>query len=457
MTEHAINRDLIATDRGNGVFEVHDLDLLAEWFLSTNSHSAFSASGSAMWLNCAGSLIPNLLLPDESGPDAAYGTVAHMVAEIWLRDGHRPDYLVGTNEFIESGNWGYLIDIDEEMLDYVQQCIDWVDLLPGEIYYERRVDFSPITPIPNQGGTADFLALTLKKMIITDWKFGQGVTVYAEKNSQGLLYGLGAFYEFDHIYHFEEIEIRIAQPRLNHFDTWTITRAELLEFAEYAKFRAKLAWDVNAPRSPSEKACMWCKVKDCAAQAKLNMDLLAGVFTDLDQPLDIKTLDDFKFDLDLMIDPKLAQASSLTTAELAKLAGYRKMAERWWKSVANELYRRAIGGEKVPDYKLVESRSRRVFRSPKATAAHLMSLGLERDQVYTQTMASPNQAEELLKGLGYRTKELPDLLDAYIFKPPGKATLVPNYDKRQSLDDLADSVFEDVSDEPEIEDDNWSI
>jgi hypothetical protein len=332
-------------------------------------------------------------------------------------------------------------------------CVDWVVLLPGVHHIERRVDFSRITPIPNQTGTADFIACAPGRMVIADWKFGKGVVVHAEGNTQGLLYALGAFYEFDHLYHFDVIEIRIAMPRLGHFDTWEISRAELLEFAEFARGRAMAAWQPDAPRMPSVKSCQWCKVKaTCPANAKLQADLMAAAFDDLDGEVTAEQMLEFKEDLIFTAVPKVASVTSLTTDELATLYGFRKMADGWWNALANELYRRAIAGEQVNGYKLVESRSRRLFRNPEKAADKLEFLGLAEGDLWTKSLASPSQAEALLKKAGWRAKELPELLEDLVFKPVGKATLAPASDKRPAIVDLSAVAFDDLIENPEVED-----
>ena len=83
-------------------------------------HSIFAPSGASRWLGCPGSLIPNLLAPDNSGYDAALGTVAHGVAEKWLTTGKRPKHRVGDVEWIANGGKLYQIEVDLEMLDYVE-------------------------------------------------------------------------------------------------------------------------------------------------------------------------------------------------------------------------------------------------------------------------------------------------------------------------------------------------
>lgn len=433
MTEHRVDLNSLAKDRG--------------------SHSSFGPSSSAMWLACSGSLIPNLLAPDNAGIDAAYGSIAHMVTETWLKSGKKPVHLLGEKEWVESGDWGFLIEIDEVMLDHAQSCVDWVEFLPGEHLVEQRVFFSQITPIPNQGGTADFIALQPGRMVVTDWKFGKGVPVYAEDNTQGQLYALGAFYQWDPKYHFEEIEIRIGQPRLDHFDTWTITRQQLLDFAEWARGRAHAAWQLDAPRTPGPKQCQFCKVKaDCAALAKVQADLTAAVFGDLTAEVTPEDIAAFRDDLDLIALPRTGDFMRLTTAELAQMYGWRGFVESWWKAMAEELLRRAARGERVPTLKLVEGRSKRVFRYPREAGEKLIGYGVPREQAFPMKVCSPAEAEKLLRKAGYRTRQLPELLDDLVFKPPGKPTLAPLHDKRPALEDLSGIAFDDLTEDDPFDD-----
>ncbi len=182
------------------------------------AHSIFSPSGSSTWAYCPGSLIPNLFAKDSAGEDAAYGTVGHGVAEQWLKSGVCPTHLVGTTEIIEEGDQRFEIEIDASMLEYVGQYVDWCIYLPGTHFVETRVDFSDLTPLKKQSGTADHAACEFGTLTVTDLKMGQGVQVYAKDNTQAILYAYGFFRKYDELFDFQRIVIRIAQPRLTHFD-----------------------------------------------------------------------------------------------------------------------------------------------------------------------------------------------------------------------------------------------
>ncbi len=422
------------------------LTALAE-SLKDGGHSIFSASGSGLWMNCAGGLIPNLLASDVVRREAAEGTVAHGCAELWLRTKRRPADLVGTIQTVD----GFEIEITDEMLNFVEEYVDWCSWLPGDHYIETKVYFSQITPIPNQGGTADHASCIYRKLVITDLKFGKGVQVFAKNNSQGLLYALGFFYEWDWWYDFQEIEIRICQPRMRHFDTWTITRAELLEFAEYAKVRAHAAWNVDAPRTPGEKQCTFCKVKaDCGAHFHMQAEITAGAFGDLGEPVTAEQVLALKDNIEFQQIIKHTDVFKLTTAEMAQLYRYRSMFEGWWKSLHNELNIRAAAGEEIPGMKMVEARSKRVLRDPDLAMDLLeMDYGITRKELITEKMIGPVAIEKLLRKHGVRPKDLAAVLDPLVRKPAGKPTLVSEADRRPAIVDFTEIAFGDLDLETE--------
>ncbi len=409
-----------------------------------------------MYLACAGSLIPNILATDESGYDAAYGTVGHHVTEQWLLTGKRPSHLVGTNHFVDSGDWGFLIAIDDEMLEYAEQCVDHCEWEPGEHLVEAHVDFSHLTPIPNQGGTLDFAAMLPRRATVIDHKFGSSPEniVWAEDNSQLMLYAIGLWRDprFQH-YKFEDFIIRINQPRLNHFDEWHTTAKRLAEFEVYARERMAAAWKYDAPRNPGVKQCRFCKVRaSCPANALLQEQLTAGVFEDTTQSPEEMAAFVRRLDDDLMgYEPSPVRVESLTTEQMARLLPFRAMAESWWAALENELCKRAASGEKVPGMKFVEGRTRRVFSNAKKAEKHLISLGVPRAEIITESMVSPAQAEKLLRKHGHRTKDIPQLLHGMVYKPAGRATLVPVSDRRPEVEDVTALVFENTVEPTETE------
>lgn len=431
-----------------------DLSALAR---DRGTHSSFGPSSSAMWLHCAGSLIPNLMADDDAGYDAAYGTVAHDVTDQWRKSGKKPKHLLGTTVFVErvSDWWGFFVDIDEEMMEHCKTCVDSVDMEPGEHFYERRVDISKITPIPRQRGTADCFILQEgvirrgrrvgSRLIVVDWKFGKGVQVFAEDNTQGLLYALGVFYEFDIDYDILEIEIRIEQPRLGHSDRWVITREQLLEFAEWAKPRAYAAWQLDAPRTPGVKQCRWCKVKDtCAANAKMQIDLVSSAFTNLGEEGPTYTaeqLGDFRESASAGLFRAPRDIATMTIEEMVGIYEYRGIVDAWWKRLGEALESLADAGQKVPGMKLVEGRSNRHFINERLAGEKLVSLGVPPSKVRKVVTCSPAAAEDLLREAGHRRKDIPNLLEGLIRRAPGKPTLVMERDKRPELADKTEGVF----------------
>ena len=412
-------------------------------------HTIFSPSSSKMWSSCSGSLIPNLFAKDTAGEDAAYGTVAHGVAETWLRTGSKPKHLIGTIEKVVETSATFEIEITNEMLDYVQEYVDWCIYLPGDHFIETRVSISDLTPIEKQGGTADHAVCQPGELIITDLKMGKGVQVYAEENTQALLYAYGFFSAYDFDYDFKRIVIRIAQPRLHHFDEWVITREELLEWAAWLKERAYAAWCPDAERNPTPDGCKWCKIKsDCSAHAVFAERLLDGVFDDLTNPItetDMTKLAKKLESDEFSISP--VPVGRLTTAQMAKLLPYRQMIESWFKELYEETERRCLSGEPVPGYKIVSGKSNREFVSEATAIEHLEFLGLSEENLFKRKMVGIGEVEEQLRKLNYARKDLPALLKSVVRKPEGRPTMAVDSDKRQALTSVVDDSFGNVDDE----------
>ena len=427
-----------------------DLGLnLAEIEQKLDGHSIFAPSSSAMWVYCPGSLIPNLLAQDTAGYEAAEGTVGHSMAEKWLFTGQSPIKMLDTVVVIEERGQRFEIPVTTDMFEYIEEYVKWCTVLPGQHFIETRVDFSDITPIAKQSGTCDHAACEPGILTITDLKYGKGIFVGVKDNTQLIMYAYGFFRQYDAIYDFQEIVIRIAQPRMNNFDEITLTRQELLDWASFISKRAYAAWQPNAERVPGAKTCQWCKVKSsCSALAVQTERFIDGVFTDLDAEV-------FQDDMDNLhkkIDAggfKLApiNPNTLTTQQMARLLPYRKLVESFFEQLQNELFSRMNNGEVVENYKLVEGRGSRDYVDAKRAEEELTFLGLAHDDMFTVNMVSPAQAEDKLRQLGYKRKNLPELLNSFVVTTKGQPTIAPLTDKRKPLNSSIEGVFQNIDDE----------
>ncbi len=415
-------------------------------------------------MTCEGSLIPNALADDNTSYESAEGTVAHGVGERWILNGfERPDDDLGTVVYK-----GFEIEIDEEMIGYVGDYVDVCREISewAEVYYpEHRVDTSDLTPIPGQGGTMDFAGFRWQKMKIVDLKYGkEPVFAYYidddHVNKQLAVYAWGIFLEWDWLYNFQEIELVIVQPRLPHVTSrHTMTRQELIDFADYARERWKLAWVANGPRTPSIKGCRWCAIR---ATCPANYLFMANDLDVFDDVIDLKpesvtyTDKQMKKANALILDefepspfPNMPKPAELSTEALAKLLRYRKHFENFFNAVAGTLLDRAISDElDIPYWKLVESRTRRkMVEDEDEIVGRLTEWGLSRSDIYKTIMKSPAELERTLHTkLKMKAADAKRLLDdGLTVKPPGQKTLAPTSDNRRALDKDGD-VFDPIDD-----------
>lgn len=414
-----------------------DADTIEE--AERGGHSVFAPSASAMWLACPGSLIPHVSAPDTAGFDAAQGTIAHAIAADWFRQGE-PHHLMNTNIYQEAGSEIHEIHVDGSMLSYLRSYVRWCDELPGTHMVEQRVALGDYFPIPNQGGTADHIALLPMHLTITDLKYGY-VQVFAKDNSQIMLYALGVFLEWDWLYNFQKITLRICQPRLEHFDVFEISRDELLAFGEKVRERAALCLEPDAPRLPTAKGCRWCNVRGtCPALAGTLERLADDTFhyeqTSRDMVTTMQSLETGR------PVPEAPNPLKLETEHLARILAYRELFETWFREIFEELRRRANDGQEIKGWKMVPGRNSRSWQGPQAVwrLARLAKVPLDRLLAPPEPL-SPHQAGIALRAEGFKPAEIERMMNNLVLVTPGPRTLAPEGDTRGALLPIADETF----------------
>lgn len=370
------------------------------------THARLSASSASKWLNCPGSIQAEENIVEKPSKFAMEGTSAHSLAELCLVNNREAkSYL---NQIIPETGW----KVDDEMAEYVQNYIDYVESIKGNRMVEVRVDFS--TWVPDGFGTSDIITIDNNTLHIIDLKYGQGIRVDADDNSQLKLYALGAIADFGYLYDIEIITLHIMQPRLDHISVFEISVTDLLAWGDYVKTRAAMCDIPNAPRVAGESQCRWCKAKpNCPELMRLTESALVADFTDIS------------------VTPKSPDKLSLRDLRFA--LDNKKLIISWLDSVEEVVFERLSAGEDFAGYKLVHGRSSRSWADLQvATSVLVEELG---DAAYSAPkLITAPQAE---KALG---KKKVGLLEGLITKHEGKPTMVPESDNRPEINsgDISD-------------------
>lgn len=383
------------------------------------AHALLSASGSARWLACPPSARLEEQLPDEQSVYAAEGTFAHQVAETHLRN-----FLGETSGEKYAQNLKQLKKHEfysQEMEDYVQQYFDlvvekisgaWKRTKDAAIFIEQKLDFS--LWVPEGFGTGDVVIISDGVLEVIDLKYGKGVPVGAESNSQMRLYGLGALNQFDMLYDIETVRMTIVQPRLDSVSSEELSTQELLAWGEeVVKPKAELA-DKGEGEFVAGEHCRFCRAKaNCRARAEANLELAK-----------------YEFRLPALLD----------SDEIAEILTQAEELQKWAKDIQDYALDQAKNhGVKFAGWKLVEGRSNRRYGDEGAVAEKLVAEGYEEDSIFKKSLLGITAME---KTLG--KKRFTELLKDLIIKPAGRPTLVPESDKRPEIQSI-DSAIADFS------------
>ena len=385
-------------------------------------HSVLGPSSAERWLNCPGSVLATKGLPDQSSIYAVTGTAAHALSE-WVRTEGKPaKEWLGDTLVVVRGDSRHNIVVDEPMVDSVQEFCDRVAEQPGEELIEALVRYESI--VPGGFGTLDSGKLTDETLRITDFKDGQGVKKWAKMNPQLMTYAYGVFLDYGWMYpDLKRVVLAISQPRLDHYDEWELSLAELLEWVGSTLAPgAKLALTPGAPFKAGEW-CQFCKIKaTCKERAKSVFEQVTGDFVDLDVAV-------------ASVKGVAETVPLLTNEDVAKALTAWPSIEKWGAALKAYALHELAQGRAVGDMKLVEGRGSRAWDAEMSeVVSSMIEHGAKREDLFTEPeLISPAKAEKLvpkkLFAPGTDTKEA-GALARLVKKVHGKPTLVPGSDPR---------------------------
>lgn len=371
----------------------------------------FTASGSHRWLICTASADLEKDYPNEASEYALEGTVAHLVAEFAAK------YKLG--ELTEKQYQRKLKSIanspagkqffNEEMREHAEKYGNLIKgTLDEELFIcpdafcqlEVKVDYSRWAP--GGFGTSDCVIISDGTLEVIDYKYGKGVRVWAENNSQMRLYALGAYEKYKDLFDFDVIQMTIFQPRLSSWPSVErISLNTLLEWAdEVVKPAAEQIISGQTSFVPSESTCQFCKARaDCRARYKANLDLFEE-----NNPAD-----------------------KITPEEAGKVLARAKDIKNWLADLEKKVFATIMAGGTVEGWKLVEGRSNRHFTSEDDVVAAMKAEGYDEALLYERKLIPLTQFEAC-----FGKSTVQEILGQYIVKSKGSPTLAPASDKREA-------------------------
>lgn len=370
---------------------------------SGRAHARLNASSSQRWMMCPPSVRLSEQFADKPSSYAEEGTFLHELCELKLHRylGDMSPELIEA-QYAEHKDSEYYTPEAESVTDeYVAFCVETIEAVKSScldplIMVEHRLDYSEY--VPEGYGTGDLVIVADGIIEVIDFKGGRGVRVDAHRNSQLMLYGLGALLEFDPLYDVRNVRVTIVQPRLSNTSTYEIAADELVHWAEKdVRPRALLAYEGKGEFCAGDW-CRFCKARyTCRKRSEYHMQLAERDFR---QP-------------DLLSDEEITDILPIADS-----------LNNWVQDLLAYATQQAVEGKSWPGYKLVAGRSNRKYTSEAEVIKAATEAGYT--DIYKTTLLGVGDLE---KRLG--RKKFNEVLGKYVIKPVGAPTLVPDSDPRK--------------------------
>lgn len=384
---------------------------------SEREHALLSPSSSSRWLNCTPSARLAENAENKSSVYAEEGTLFHEICEYclaqWNAGVWEPDPFGEELPELKDDHLMHPL-FKQEMFKHARNYCDFVmnenynlEKSDGacKMLLEEKVDTSEYAP--ECFGSVDCQLVGRDTLIVIDLKYGEGVKVYAERNTQMMLYALGAIKGKPSI---KTIRLVIAQVRLNHFDVWEISANDLLQWADKVlKPTAKKAFAGKG----EQKLGDWCGFCPVKAQCRKQYEAVVNDFDRYEYP------------------------ELLTEDEICDLIEKIDKYKGWLESVNKFVYDEALRGRKWKGYKLVAGRSSRVITDEEAIRQDLLTKKYLEDEIFNIKLKGIGDLEKLVG-----KKQFSALYGQYVKSKPGNPKLVPDSAPGDEINPLSDFDIE---------------
>lgn len=361
-------------------------------------HAVLSPSSSHIWLACPPSARFASGFPDEDSQFARQGTEAHSLCQHKLETalGRETADPVPGMEFhdqeMEEASSDYALFVTEALAEMRGRCPD------PQVLIEQKLDFSRW--VPEGFGYGDCIIAGDGEARVIDFKYGLGVLVEADRNTQMMCYALGALELLDPLYDMKRISMTIFQPRRENVSTFSMSREELLDWADNVLApAAALAFEGKGDYRAGDH-CRFCRARSvCRARAEHNLEMARY---------------DFRMP-DSLEDPEIEAILARVDEFIA-----------WAGDIKDHALSEALKGKAYSGFKVVEGRSVRRYTDEGKAADAVSDAGFD---PYERKILGITAMSSLLG-----KKRFEEILGPLVYKAPGKPALVPESDRRPAME-----------------------
>lgn len=232
-----------------------------------------------------------------------------------------------------------------------------------------------------------------------DLKYGRGVKVEANHNTQMMCYALGALMGPAEMYNIDFVSMAIIQPRLKHVSTATMLYGELVYWGQNElRPAAQRAMNGEGNYIPGDH-CKFCKCAPTCTALWMQTQIVIGMAN---------------------------MPASLSDEQLSVALANVDTIKGWISKLEEFAIDKMSKGGSIPGWKIVEGRSVSKITNVEACKAALFAAGFQRQDVMKpEELKGISELKTLLRSAGYK-----ELVAPYVSKPQGKPTLAPADDPR---------------------------